>query len=81
MDQNIFNSQKKVELLFTIFDEKIFISLNGLSFNDIIYSQNFDSTLTNVTLGVPNEYFEGVGDLALKSHKITEEQERDYLTE
>lgn len=45
MDQNIFNSQKKVDLMVTLFDDQIFVSINGLTFNDYIYSQLVDKSI------------------------------------
>lgn len=45
MDQNIFNSQKKVDLMVTMFDDQIYVSINGLTFNDFIYSQPVDKSL------------------------------------
>lgn len=56
MDQNIFNSQKKVDLMVTIFDDQIFVSINGLTFNDYIYSQAVDKSLQNMTLEISSTY-------------------------
>jgi hypothetical protein len=40
----------------TVFDDQIFVSINGLTFNDYIYSQAVDKSLQNMTLEISSTY-------------------------
>ena len=40
MDLNIFNSQKKVDLYLAVHEEHLYLFVQGITFNDVIYKQS-----------------------------------------
>ncbi len=66
---NIFNSQKKSLLFLSFIDNKIYISTDGVTFNDIIFKYEFkiegQSKEDELEIKVNSEYYEQIAKIKL----------------
>ena len=71
LDLNIFNSQKQTDLFLTLYENKVYLSVQGLTFNDIIYcSEEILADGAQYLLKFDDQYHLGISKFAIDSFHL-----------
>lgn len=70
LDMNIFNSQKQTELFIITFENQLYISVQGITFNDIIYAQNLTDKSAPYKINFLAKYQEGISKLKVSQFSL-----------
>ena len=74
LDLQPFNSLKMTQLLFFVVDDRLFISVDGVTFNDIIYTQKIRPGKFEVNL----HYLSNLARIKFEKYALTK-SEKEYL--